>query len=205
MLVPGAVVFGIGAFLTVVAAIRMGSTQEPASVAGTGAAGGASTSLEVLSFNHRQPVRFCITNPPLHKDAWVGLYPATANDSDHGGRWHYLRDIDVSNATLPGQEEGQWSLRLFSDGGYTLQQRVDFELRVGSKEEVWMKEAEFDGQRLKGLIPDHRNNFTKKVTTVKIVAQHKVGNLARFETPYTTYLIYDHDLQTEQGSQNPFW
>ena len=82
---------------------------------------------------------------------------------------------------------------------------LDVLLRTGNKEEVWMKEAEFDGQRLNGLIPDHRNNFTKKVTTSKIVGQQKVGNLTRFETGHTTYLVYDHDLQTEPGSQNPFW
>ena len=78
-------------------------------------------------------------------------------------------------------------------------------LRDGSKEEVWMKEAEFDGQRLNGLIPDHRNNFTKKVTTSKIVAQHKVGNITRFETGLTTYLVYDRDLQIQQNDENPFW
>ena len=78
-------------------------------------------------------------------------------------------------------------------------------LRAGSKEEVWMKEAEFDGQRLNGLIPDHRNNFTKKVTTSKIVAQHKVGNITRFETGLTTYLVYDRDLQIQQNDENPFW
>ena len=78
-------------------------------------------------------------------------------------------------------------------------------LRAGSKAEVWMKEAEFDGQRLSGLIPDHRNNFTKKVTTSKIVAQHKVGNITRFETGLTTYLVYDRDLQIQQNDENPFW
>jgi len=205
MLVPGAVMFGIGAFVTVVAAIRMGSTEGHSSVAGTGAAGGASTNLEVLSFNHRQPVRFSITNPPGANDAWVGLYPTSADDRDHGDRWHYLRDIDVSNATLPGQEHGPWSLRLFSDGGYNVQQRVDFEIRASTKKEVWMKEAEFGDQRLNGLIPDHRNNFTKKVTTSKIVAQHKAGNLTRFETDDTTYLVYDHDLQEERQEKNQFW
>ena len=82
---------------------------------------------------------------------------------------------------------------------------MDFELRPSSKEEIWMKEAEFDGQRLNGLIPDHRNNFTKKVTTSKIVAQHKVGNTTRFDTDVATYLVYDHDLQTNSDSQNPFW
>ena len=208
MLIPGAVIFSIGSFIlfiSVTAVIRMGSTEGYSSVAGTGTADGASTGLEVLSFNHRQPVRFSITNPPGHNEAWVGLYPASADDRDHGDRWHYLRDIDVSNATFPGQEQGPWSLRLFSDGGYTLHQRVDFELRPSSKEEIWMKEAEFDGQRLNGLIPDHRNNFTKKVTTSKIVAQHKVGNTTRFDTDVATYLVYDHDLQTNSDSQNPFW
>ena len=208
MLIPGAVMMSVGGFallISIAAIIRMGSTEGHSSVAGTRTEGSASTHLEVLSFNHRQPVRFCITNPPEHNDAWVGLYPANAGDQDHGDRWHYLRDIDVNNATLPGQEQGAWSLRLFSDGRYTLDHRVDFELRASSKEEVWMREAEFGDQRLNGLIPDHRNNFTKKVTTSKIVAQQKVGNLTHFETGDTTYLVYDHDLKEKSSEENPFW
>ena len=82
---------------------------------------------------------------------------------------------------------------------------LDVLLRAGDKDEVWMKEAEFDGQRLNGLIPDHRNNFTKKVTTSKIVAQNKVGNLTRFETGHTTYLVHDHDLEEKSSEENPFW
>ena len=202
MLVPGAVMSGIGAFLLMGIAISsLGSSL-----------GKQETKdrlvwplLEVLSFNHRQPVRFCITNPPEHNDAWVGLYPANAGDQDHGDRWHYLRDIDVNNASLPGQEQGAWSLRLFSDGRYTLDHRVDFELRASSKEEVWMREAEFGDQRLNGLIQDHRNNFTKKVTTSKIVAQHKVGNLTHFETDDTTYLVYDRDLERKLSEKDQFW
>ncbi len=208
MLVPGAVMLGIGAlilFISVAVVIRMGSAERRPSVAGTGAAGSASTSLEVLSFNHRQPVRFTITNPPQHNDAWVGLYPASAGDRDHGDRWHYLRDIDVSNATLPGQEQGPWSLRLFSDGGYNVQQRVDFELRADSKEEVWMKDAELEDLRLKGMVPDHRNNFTKKITTSTIEFRHKVENINRFETENTTYLVYDWDLRDANDEKDPFW
>ena len=68
-----------------------------------------------------------------------------------------------------------------------------------------MREAEFGDQRLNGLIPDHRNNFTKKVTTSKIVAQQKVGNLTHFETGDTTYLVYDHDLKEKSSEENPFW
>ena len=202
MLVPGAVMSGIGAFLLIGIAISsLGSSL-----------GKQETKdrlvwplLEVLSFNHRQPIRFCITNPPEHNDAWVGLYPANAGDQDHGDRWHYLRDIDVNNATLPGQEQGAWSLRLFSDGRYTLDHRVDFELRASSKEEGWMREAEFGDQRLNGLIPDHRNNFTKKVTTSKIVTQHRDGNLNRFETDDTTYLVYDRDLEHKSSQKETFW
>ena len=208
MLIPGAVMMSVGGFallISIAAIIRMGSTEGHSSVAGTGAAGSTSTNIEVLSFNHRQPVRFCITNPPEHNDAWVGLYPANAGDQDHGDRWHYLRDIDVNNASLPGQEQGAWSLRLFSDGRYTLDHRVDFELRASSKEEVWMREAEFVDQRLNGLIPDHRNNFTKKVTTSKIVAQHRDGNLNRFETDDTTYLVYDRDLEHKSSQKETFW
>ena len=208
MLAPGAVLFGIGAFILFISmavVIRMGSVERHSSVAGTGAAGSASTSLEVLSFNHRQPVRFSITDPPQNNDAWVGLYPASADDRDHGERWHYLRDIDVSNASLPGQEQGAWSLRLFSDGGYTLHQRVEFELRESSKMEVWMKEAEFEDQEINGLVQDHRNRFTKLITTDKIRNQEKVGNINRFETDDTTYLIYDRDLQVAASEKGSFW
>ena len=219
MLIPGAIFMGIGAFTFVVALgtlLNTGfksnapSSSKRSAVAAMSVgtvlgAGSTSTNLEVLSFNHRQPVRFKITNPPQHNDAWVGLYPANADDRDHGDRWHYLRDIDVSNATLPGQEQGRWSLRLFSDGGYTLHQRVDVELRADNNEEIWMKDAELEDLRLKGMVPDHRNNFTKKITTGKIVAQHKVGNLTRFETADTTYLVYDHELQQGSATQNPFW
>ena len=68
-----------------------------------------------------------------------------------------------------------------------------------------MKEAELEDFRLKGMVPDHRNNFTKKITTSKIVTQHKVGSLTRFETADITYLVYDHELQEGSASQNPFW
>ena len=208
MLIPGAVMVSVGGFallISIAAIIRMGSTEGHSSVAGTGAAGSTSTNIEVLSFNHRQPVRFSITNPPPDMRAWVGLYPASAGDQDHGDRWHYLRDIDISNATLPGQEQGQWSLRLFSDRGYNLQERVDFELIEGDKNEVWMKEAEFEDQRLNGLVQDHRHQFTKKITTSKIERRHKVGDINRFETFDTMYLVYDRDLHDKSNAEDPFW
>jgi hypothetical protein len=75
-----------------------------------------------------QPVRFKINNTRLGRDAWVGIYPVSSDDQDHGGRWSWLRDIDVNDATLPGQPAGKWSIRVFKDGGYSLKHRLDFEI-----------------------------------------------------------------------------
>ena len=75
-----------------------------------------------------QTVRFKLNDPPKGRDAWVGIYPANAGDQDHGDRWKWLRDIDVNNATLPGQTAGNWSIRVFKDAGYILVHRFDFEI-----------------------------------------------------------------------------
>jgi hypothetical protein len=205
MLVPGAVMFGIGAFVTVAAAIRMGSTEGPSSVAGTGAAGGASTNLEVLSFNHNQPIRFKINNPPLGNSSWVGIYPVDAGDRDHEDRWHWLRDIEVDNATLPGQSIGQWSIRLFSDGGYTLHERTDFEILEGYKDEVWMQNARIEDSRIKGDMIDHPTFGNMNRRTSRIIQRTRHGNVHRIETNKTTYLIYDEDLEEEMKDNEPFW
>ena len=86
--------------------------------------------IEIIESISGQPVRFRINNPPnsFLGDAWVGIYPASSGDQDHGDRWRWLRDIDVNNATLPGQSAGKWSIRVFKDGGYKLEHRVDFEI-----------------------------------------------------------------------------
>ena len=86
-------------------------------------------SIEILEAVPGKPVRFKINNRPSSNDAWVGIYPAGAPDQDHGEqnkRWDWLRDLDVNNASLPEQSEGNWSIRVFSDGGYRLHERKDF-------------------------------------------------------------------------------
>ena len=75
-----------------------------------------------------QPIHFRINRTRWRRDAWVGLYHRNTADQYHGGRWSWLRDIDVNNATLPGQPVGQWSIRVFKDGGYNLEHRLDFEI-----------------------------------------------------------------------------
>ena len=53
--------------------------------------------------------------------------------------------------------------------------------------------------------------FGKRATTLeqdpasKIVSQRKVGDINRFETDDTTYLIKDDDLADEGDTNEPFW
>ena len=61
----------------------------------------ASTNIEVLSFNHNQPIRFRINNPPSGNDAWVGIYPFDAEDREHDDRWKWLRDIELTTLHCP--------------------------------------------------------------------------------------------------------
>ena len=115
-------------------------------------------------------------------------------------------DIDVDNATLPMDNPKECgAIRLFTDGGYTLHERTIFRIIEGHKNEVWMQDAEYGEQRLKGLISDHRNKFTKRITTSKIEAQSKVGEINRFETDDTTYLVYDRDLEQGLNEKSNFW
>ena len=88
-------------------------------------------SIQVLEAVSGKPVRFKLNNPPNHNEAWVGIYPTGAPDQDHGAhnqRWKYIRDIDANNVSLSngGRAEGEWNIRVFSDGGYTLVERKDF-------------------------------------------------------------------------------
>ena len=85
-------------------------------------------SIEIIESIPGKPVRFTINRTDWGRDAWVGLYPSSARNQDHAGRWRWLRDIDVNNVTLPGQPAGKWSIRVFKDGGYKLEDRLDFEI-----------------------------------------------------------------------------
>ncbi len=97
----------------------------------------ATNGIEILEAVVGKPVRFMINNRPSSNDAWVGIYPLSASDQDHGEenkRWKWLRNIDVNNASLPKQAEGDWSIRVFSDGGHTLHERKDFAVKTGKAE-----------------------------------------------------------------------
>ena len=116
-------------------------------------AGASTNGIEILEAVVGKPVRFRINNRPSSNNAWVGIYPMGASDQEHGEqnkRWKWLRDIDMNNASFPEQSEGDWSIRLFSDGGHTLQESKDF--TVKPKHVV------------KNRLTEESNNFNTKIT-----------------------------------------
>ena len=114
-------------------------------------------SIEILEAVPDKPVRFKINNPPNSNDAWVGIYQPNASDQDHGEenkRWKWLRNLDVNNASFPKQSKGNLSIRVFSDGGFSLHDRKDFV--VEPKQEPFHNDAnlnqEVDIDSLKSTI-----------------------------------------------------
>ena len=102
--------------------------------------GSQKSSIDILEATTNKGVYFRINNPPTSNDAWVGIYPRGGEDSDHGEegvRWHWLRDIDVNKARFYEKSEGRWSIRVFSDSGYTLDSQDDFEILP--KNDQWWK------------------------------------------------------------------
>ena len=111
--------------------VQQGATGQQHLNTGHSSMSDSDESIQLLEAVAGKPVRFKLNNPPNHNDAWVGIYQTGAPDQDHGAqnqRWKYIRDIDVNNVSLSngGWAEGEWGIRVFSDGGYTLVERKDF-------------------------------------------------------------------------------
>jgi hypothetical protein len=103
--------------------------------------GSQKSSIDILEATTNKGVYFRINNPPSSNDAWVGIYPRGSEDTDHGEegvRWHWLRDIDVNKARFYEKSEGRWSIRVFSDSGFTLDSQEDFE--IIPKSDQWWKD-----------------------------------------------------------------
>ena len=101
----------------------------------------ANMGIDILEAVAGEPVRFRINDAPTSNDAWVGIYPESAPDNEHGEegeRWNWLNKIDPNNATFPEKSEGRWSIRVFSDGGFSLDSRLDFD--ITQKKEIWWKD-----------------------------------------------------------------
>ena len=141
MIIPGAILFSVGSFSILVSAIgglslggKSVPTQNTESTKPV-----QNPSIEVLEAVVGEPVLFRIKGQANHNDAWVGIYPSSLEDNDHGeegDRWKWLKDIDVDSASFPEQSEGRWSIRVFKDGGYAVVSRVDFDI-LPKKERWW--------------------------------------------------------------------
>jgi len=145
ILVPGAAMFGIGAFLGVIASFALISSRAKSYVETGKRPSGRKypkpPAIEVLEKVEGKPVRFRINDPPSSSSAWVGIYPSSTPDNEHGEegvRWNWLKKIDLSNATFPEKPEGRWSIRVFSDSGLDMYGRLDFDILP--KKERWWEE-----------------------------------------------------------------
>ena len=137
MLIPGAILSGVGAFLGVVASFILISSWSKSHVETRKLA----PSIEIEEASVGESIRFRIKNPPNDKSAWVGIYPLHAQDEDHGGEgdgWRWLRDLRNNRASFPEKSEGRWSIRVFQDSGYTMVCSVEFE--VHPKKERWWED-----------------------------------------------------------------
>ena len=133
LIIAGSIISGIGSLSLVgLGIIRKAFKDRPA----TSPKEPKDPSIEVLEAIEGKPVRFRINDPPGSSSAWVGIYPFGAEDEDHGEegeRWKWLRDIDVNDASFPARRKGSVSIRAFSDGGFTLHSREDFDIAPASK------------------------------------------------------------------------
>ncbi|MEC7681227.1 MAG: hypothetical protein VYA23_00690 [Candidatus Thermoplasmatota archaeon] len=133
MIIPGAILTSIGSLALIIMLLMWGGSRKQES--------SPKSSIDILEATTKNGVYFRINNPPTSNDAWVGIYPRGSEDSDHGEegvRWHWLRDIDVNKARFLEKSEGRWSIRVFSDSGYTLDSQDDFE--VIPKDDQWWKD-----------------------------------------------------------------
>ena len=133
MAIAGSIMSGIGSLSLVGLGITRKAFKARSTTAPKDPKG---PSIEVLEAVEGKPVRFRINDPPSSSSAWVGIYPFAAEDEDYGEegvRWKWLRDIQASDASFPARRKGTVSIRVFSDGSYTLHSREDFDITPASK------------------------------------------------------------------------
>ena len=133
LIIAGSIMTGLSSVALISLLMVWGATR------GRKQDGSQKSSIDILEATSNEGVYFRINNPPSSNDAWVGIYPRGSEDSDHGEegvRWHWLRDIDVNKARFYEKSEGRWSIRVFSDSGFTLDSQDDFDI-LPKKERWW--------------------------------------------------------------------
>jgi hypothetical protein len=135
LIIAGSIMTGLSSVALISLLMVWGATR------GRKQDGSQKSSIDILEATTNKGVYFRINNPPSSNDAWVGIYPRGSEDTDHGEegvRWHWLRDIDVNKARFYEKSEGRWSIRVFSDSGFTLDSQDDFE--IIPKTDQWWKD-----------------------------------------------------------------
>ena len=92
---------------------------------------GRTSEINILEAKVGKPIRFNVNNRPSGNEAWFGLYPVQATDHEHGEQhqnWMYFRDVGQNEISLPTKSAGRWSIRVFSDGGFNMIKRLDFDI-----------------------------------------------------------------------------
>ena len=135
LIIAGSIMTGLSSVALISLLMVWGATR------GRKQDGSQKSSIDILEATTNKGVYFRINNPPSSNDAWVGIYPRGSEDTNHGEegvRWHWLRDIDVNKARFYEKSEGRWSIRVFSDSGFTLDSQDDFE--IIPKSDQWWKD-----------------------------------------------------------------
>ena len=135
LIIAGSIMTGLSSVALISLLMVWGATR------GRKQDGSQKSSIDILEATTNKGVYFRINNPPISNDAWVGIYSRGSEDTNHGEegvRWHWLRDIDVNKARFYEKSEGRWSIRVFSDSGFTLDSQDDFEILP--KSDQWWKD-----------------------------------------------------------------
>ena len=92
--------------------------------------------IKVIQSDSGKEIIVRVVHSRFNQDAWIGLFKVGSGDHEHGDRWKWMRDVDVSHITLPAQGAGEWSVRLFKDGGYDRISYLDFNLTYSGSIEI---------------------------------------------------------------------
>ena len=92
------------------------------------------------------------------------MYPVQATDHEHGEQyqnWMYFQDVGQNELSIPPKSAGRWSIRVFSDGGYNLVGRLDFD--IIETDEKSIKSAKKIQSALKQATEEKKTNFWDSV------------------------------------------
>ncbi len=132
LIIIGAIITGISVLTLITIRLVKISKSKAANLSGAMPSNeGQKELIEILEAVAGKPVRFKINNRPNGHEAWFGLYPEKATDKEHGEmhhNWMYFRDVGQNELSLPAKSAGRWSIRVFSDGGFNMIKRLDFDI-----------------------------------------------------------------------------